>query len=98
MRAGDWQRITALMTNRYFRSVFGGVDPQNFAKITGIPIPQTAGHLSVAEVRNLEDGRVVAIVTIDDARMLVLFARQGDRFLIDYVYRYLDAEAPTPSP
>lgn len=96
MRVGDWQRIAALMTDRYFRSVFGGVSPGNFSLITGIPIPQSSGNITVADLRALVDGRVSAVVTTDDASVLMIFARQDDRFLIDDIYALTVEATATP--
>lgn len=100
LNAGDLPRVTALMTDRYFRQFFGGIAEENVATITGTPTPLPANQqgtlVAVEDVRRLDDGRVTAITQVNDARALSVFVKVGGRYLLDDSFALPKAGTPTP--
>ncbi|MBA2519517.1 MAG: hypothetical protein H0V24_07610 [Chloroflexia bacterium] len=99
VNAGDLQRMTALFTDNYFYRFFGGIaeaDVQRLATPTPLPVDLQTELVSVDEVMALDDGRVSAITQVGDARALTIFARDGDRYLVDYSYALADPATPAP--
>lgn len=96
---GSLQRVAALFTDSYFYRFFGGIqeaDVQRLATPTPLTPDQQQALVSVDEVFVLEDGRVSAVTQVNDVRALTIFAREGERYLIDYSYTLSEPATPAP--
>lgn len=99
INAGDLPRAAALFTDYYFFWFFGGISQSNFNQLaTPVPLApdQQIESVSVEDVAMLADGRVSAVTQVNEARALTVFARVGDRYLIDFNYDLREAATPQP--
>lgn len=109
--AGDFLRAFALYSDELIGD-FGAIPDEDIAFIEASPVAiaeeQQLTLVSIENVRVLEDGRAVAIVTVDDPTgavegpesALLVFAQQDDRWVIDEFIELPDAgtpEAGTPA-
>ena len=107
--AGDLARLFALYSDDYLFAIWGGLGEPDASEAnvaeqlrqleTTQPLPeeQQISLESVADVRMLSDGRVVATVTNSRKRSLAVFVKVGDRYLVDWAYALLPV-AGTPTP
>lgn len=107
--AGDLSRVFAFYTDDFIREAFGG-DPTAGAQLAAglasppAPLPAEARTelLAVRGARVLADGRIGAVVEDRDPRQTVvfflIFARTGDRWLVDGQIGVQATATPTASP
>ena len=97
---GDLARSAALMTDDYFSQFFRGIDTRDVDRIFGTPTPlppQLQAQLKgIDDVRIVSNGQVSAVVTVNDTRNLISFARSGEHYLVDDSIPLPDAGTPTP--
>ena len=109
VNAGDTQRLFTLYSDAFLSEFLGGIATlnddfdeaevrQEFGNATPVPIPpdQAVRLDAVDDVRLLPDGRVSAVIRVNDDRNLIIFAETGGRYLLDYSYELPDAATPTP--
>ncbi|MGH2559153.1 MAG: CopD family protein, partial [Thermomicrobiales bacterium] len=109
--AGDYPRGLALYTTDYIAPQFAGLDEAGRqaavdladAAPTPLPADQRGWIRSIDNVRLLSDGRVAAHVVTEDplghphvVSVVLIFAREGERWLIDEIHQ--DASSSTPTP
>lgn len=97
--AGDMRRALALGTDRYLQDYgdLGTLTAEDIAFLTGDPVPvpeefQTA-VIAVTNITVLGAGRAAAFVTVeapfeDPSTELMIFAQQGERWLIDEIIEF----------
>lgn len=85
--AGDLRRASALYTEGYFRRFFGGLEEQALEGVFATPIPLPSKlrvtSVTIEQVRLLDDDRVGAVVRTGDAANFLIFAKAGQRCLLD---------------
>lgn len=106
--AGDGLRLAALFTDDLLQIVAGLEGPSLLESATPMPSPNRDEYLAaVEEVQLLPDGRVSAIVTrggVDDPHpapgrtVLMIFAKQDGRWLIDGIYERVWSGEPDMYP
>lgn len=98
--AGDVGRVAALVTDEQFRRAFSGVGLEAATALLSTPIPAPPGvrpgEVIVSNIRVYPDGGASAVVATEGRESLTLFAKVGDRYLIDYSYVAVPMGTPTP--
>ncbi|HEU0113619.1 MAG TPA: hypothetical protein VFQ80_03045 [Thermomicrobiales bacterium] len=98
--AGDVRRFAALLTDAQFQRAFGGIGGSTIggahATPTPLPLEARAANLAIGDVRIHPDGRVSAMTTSNGKRSLTIFAKVGERYLIDNTMSLSPAATPAP--
>jgi hypothetical protein len=116
INADDNLRIAALMTDgaltRYFANVLRTADEIEQAKehLAGTPEPREEGQrarlVAMTDVAHLEDGRVAAVIVINEPllpprgteALLLIFTPVGDRLLLDDIVQFSITPVPAGTP
>lgn len=85
--AGDLRRASSLYTDELFRRFFGGIDKQAIESLlatpTPLPVDLLVPSVTIEQVRMLEDDRVGVVVRTRGAANYLIFAKVGERYLLD---------------
>lgn len=104
--AGDFLRAFALYSDELISRDFGTIPEEDIAFLEASPVAvaeeQQLTLVSIENVRVLEDGRAVAIVTVDEPdgavegpeSVLLVFTQQDDRWVIDEFIELPDVGTP----
>lgn len=99
LNAGDLLHVTALWSDDYVKRTLGGLPAEVLGHVaTPTPLIEDDRAIleSISDVRLLNDGRVTAVVTTDDATSLVVFVESNGRYLIDDNFTLSGDGTPTP--
>lgn len=106
--AGDLRRLLALYSHDYLLAVWGGLAGPNpapeqvdqaiafISRPVPLPPEDRIQMVSVAEVWRLPAGRVAAVVTFDETRLLLVFVVEDGEYRVDAATDLTDAGGTEP--